>query len=1079
MLRVRLLLILIAGFALLAALPAAAQTNTPTFTPTFTPTPDVACSYPEFYLSANPRGSWNGQRAANPSNAGADAYEAGTNTFLDTDTPSNLNTVYLWIYIDDLDSYSSLHVYAELIQTRSISWGGGNYQYWTSGGWTGGRSSGGANPSVNTIGTNLRRFDYPADVDGGYFEGFFAVGSQTANDAAEIEVYQILVCVDTPTPTPTPTPDPLNANFTASPTSGDRPLAVTFTNTSTGAVSYEWDFDDDGTVDSTATNPTHTFMTEGVYFVRLTAISATSATDEHDVQITVGDIGVPGGTLYRPLADSTENDYFHDDGLWSIAADQSGSGLLTIVENALEYIGLPGVSLDSTNQHTVYAHSDQVGERVYAVADGEVTNIEKISSNADCPAGFALAGQCVILYINSDTLIPQINLLLVDLAPVWRVDVEYDTGETIRYYVANPNDYVFEGVEVRAGCIIGETYQPQARTTYIGVSLGGEATFEVSPEFLGGVMMLELIEDDSEDQLPIIHALTFPPEPNNACNADTDIANCAGDPYFRQPGQWTLTGGARFENGALVLPPFSSARYSGLPLSESVQYSMWVNAAQGNVTSALFPRSARLTIGIGQTLTSYYVTPEIEEFEVSSALHSPDEGSLYSVSLAQTGGTYEVLVYSHCLSDDILQVPPGICYFQNYSFDGRLSPWSSSGSVTYTNAQPGEILVGDDGIFGQNVTLYPEDGGGAHSYLVAMQIYFYASSTPSPAPSFQMQYRINNGSWVNFGSSVTWAAGVNSAIGQEITQSISINAETIGSLEFSPAIDPNGFGGTLQVRVREVCIKDDFDHHGGPGGGFVVPVPDDTSLCTKPSRPDGAGVDAWISYLWLNLRNVYYCDVIPQLEDMERVAREQLALFRWSVLYAQTADDRLARWAEDQLFPWLGGHLSNIALNRVSVVQDGQGECSDLWCVLRALIDSILAPIVNLLTEQIPRIIDLLLQMVSRALDLLFTVLDIIVRLFVSVFNVLISFFNLLRSLVESLTLAFNDAEPVPIPILPQCQLDVESAVCFPLWALENTIFAEEGALIIPLIVGILSLLHIRWMLEKLSAIFEKIGGSL
>ena len=47
-------------------------------------------------------------------------------------------------------------------------------------------------------------------------------------------------------------------------------LVVTFTNTSSNAVSYEWDFGDvEGT--STAVNPTYTYATPGAYTVALTA----------------------------------------------------------------------------------------------------------------------------------------------------------------------------------------------------------------------------------------------------------------------------------------------------------------------------------------------------------------------------------------------------------------------------------------------------------------------------------------------------------------------------------------------------------------------------------------------------------------------------------------------------------------------------------------------------------------------------------------------------------------------------------------------------------------------------------------
>ena len=82
-------------------------------------------------------------------------------------------------------------------------------------------------------------------------------------------------------PTPTPTANPCQApiaNFHASPTSGRRPLRVVFTDTSIAIgcpiTSWSWDFDKNGTTDSTLQNPTFTFTVRGNYDVRLTVSSA-------------------------------------------------------------------------------------------------------------------------------------------------------------------------------------------------------------------------------------------------------------------------------------------------------------------------------------------------------------------------------------------------------------------------------------------------------------------------------------------------------------------------------------------------------------------------------------------------------------------------------------------------------------------------------------------------------------------------------------------------------------------------------------------------------------------------------------
>jgi len=61
------------------------------------------------------------------------------------------------------------------------------------------------------------------------------------------------------------------AAFSADVTEGETPLEVTFTNTSTLATSYLWDFGDGGT--STTAEPIHTYDAPGVYTVSLTAIN--------------------------------------------------------------------------------------------------------------------------------------------------------------------------------------------------------------------------------------------------------------------------------------------------------------------------------------------------------------------------------------------------------------------------------------------------------------------------------------------------------------------------------------------------------------------------------------------------------------------------------------------------------------------------------------------------------------------------------------------------------------------------------------------------------------------------------------
>lgn len=83
----------------------------------------------------------------------------------------------------------------------------------------------------------------------------------------------------------TPPPGPV-ALFTATtPKTGDAPLTVSFDGTlSTGSPSgYQWDFNNDGIVDSVDPKPTYTYTTPGTYTVTLTVVNLTGVDVEQKI----------------------------------------------------------------------------------------------------------------------------------------------------------------------------------------------------------------------------------------------------------------------------------------------------------------------------------------------------------------------------------------------------------------------------------------------------------------------------------------------------------------------------------------------------------------------------------------------------------------------------------------------------------------------------------------------------------------------------------------------------------------------------------------------------------------------------
>lgn len=101
----------------------------------------------------------------------------------------------------------------------------------------------------------------------------------------------------------------VQASFTSNPTSGVAPLIVNFTNTSTGAATYSWDFNDGNT--SVLVNPTNEFLNTGTYTVVLIALnSAGTCSAIATSVITVEDpflLEIPN--VFTPNSDGT-NDIF-------------------------------------------------------------------------------------------------------------------------------------------------------------------------------------------------------------------------------------------------------------------------------------------------------------------------------------------------------------------------------------------------------------------------------------------------------------------------------------------------------------------------------------------------------------------------------------------------------------------------------------------------------------------------------------------------------------------------------------------------------------------------------------------------
>ena len=117
-------------------------------------------------------------------------------------------------------------------------------------------------------------FSAPATQDHVYAQdGLYTVKLRVTDDLGSMNETTTTVNVSDTAPV---------ADFTASNTIGSAPLGVTFTNNSIGydgPLTYEWDFDNDGSIDSNDISPSHTYTQSGLNTVSLKVTDADGSID--------------------------------------------------------------------------------------------------------------------------------------------------------------------------------------------------------------------------------------------------------------------------------------------------------------------------------------------------------------------------------------------------------------------------------------------------------------------------------------------------------------------------------------------------------------------------------------------------------------------------------------------------------------------------------------------------------------------------------------------------------------------------------------------------------------------------------
>lgn len=150
---------------------------------------------------------------------------------------------------------------------------------------------------------------------------------------------------------------PPQASFTADPTSGDEDLTVNFTDTSTGTVTgRQWDFQTDGTIDSTVQNPTFTYTSPNTYTVTLTVTDGTN-TSSASTTITVNPAVAPVAQFNAsttsgdsPLTVNFTDTSLNNPKTWAWVFGDGGTSAVRNPSHTYAAAGTYGVTLTVTNK---------------------------------------------------------------------------------------------------------------------------------------------------------------------------------------------------------------------------------------------------------------------------------------------------------------------------------------------------------------------------------------------------------------------------------------------------------------------------------------------------------------------------------------------------------------------------------------------------------------------------------------------------------------------------------------------------------------------------------------------------------
>lgn len=521
-----------------------------------------------------------------------------------------------------------------------------------------------------------------------------------------------------------------------------------------------------------------------------------------------------------------------------------------------------------------------VGDNVYASADGEVTTVDLMSSG-------------------------------------YFVELTTDNGNKIQYYYL-AEVRTTQGADVSAGCVIG--------------TVGGD-NVDTPDDQIPPVANLGMIRF-----LPYRDTYDYKYEWLSWAEPSGSIA-CGGDGKFITSGcvnynsnlsqkanGWILSDNALLEYSSSDGPATVSLHYNDtmtqeMVLSPETDYYL-VSKVQLRETSQNAGKYGVMAVAIGSgtgAINTWTVEPKSPTQEITTRLgpltfgEPTDLPDMYNVSITNAlQGSFARVIYA-CLSpDDSAVLSPEYCYFSNYSFDDGNTGWQESVTgVTWhpigaNNPNLGAVQLDPGAYIEAPIDLSSYDGSDA-VYRLVLEARLAHNPEGELGDMFDgLDTTINQKvetSIYDFGS-IT----VNNILMTQryITEFTVTNGNTLaGDLRIE-----NDSNNTLVVELGSVCLN--------PLNGQWPGDTDDTDMNSMPicefcSMPTDLNITLWLAWLWCQIQNVWYCYLRVMMTTIIDLVQQGLTFSGYLGRWLGAAMSRFVTWSY-QLGLAFGQELKDVAL---------------------------------------------------------------------------------------------------------------------------------------------------------------------